>query len=336
MAKTQTRSAPAKPQPMAILEAAADGVTEDAQLVEQAGSAIASFVRNMNAFFRTAQEIEKAAKATLVTAQALTVPETKEQDEQLQRFIIRTNADKKAAEAHWGIAQIISRFHKRVTAGRGRATDPLDAANMIGNSLHNRYVAAEERRVREENERIDRETREKQDAIRAAELQALETAALKAEADNPNLSAREAAFVDLIVAGIVPSQAAHRAGYKDTTMGLRQLEQGKIATAIKGKQQAIAIRRQAEALAQAPPDPVHTREYVTRAVTKIGSERSTSTMEIYDEAAFIEAIFAGKQGIPRDCLTIDQARCNHYARENGAIVVDRWSGVRVKKATKVI
>ena len=313
--------------------------SEDEQLATTTGTAVQAFLRGLSGFFTTARSLEQQARRTLVTAKVLTAPTSGAEDLQVQQFIRRTTAEKKAVEAHWAITSKVHAFHKALVAARTRATGALDEANEIGNSWHNSYVREERRRAAEAQEQLRREAEAKAEQDRAAELGRLEAAALALEAGMEALSEREQAFVELMTApgtsyrgdGV---RCAKLAGYQDPSKAAaRLLGTRKVKEAIQGRLEALALRETAAAAAR---EPVYVEDVPTIAPDIEGKgDRSTHTGEILDAGKFIQAVLSGGHGIPTDVLMIDQKMLNEYARSLHERL-DRWPGVRYKKTTRVV
>ena len=323
--------------PLAVIDV--PPANPDEQMVKSEGSQIQSFVRNLAQFFATATELEVSAKGTLAKAHALTLPKTGVEDEAVQTFVRQTRADLKEVEAHWVITSMIHGFHKRLVAARTRAVWPLDEAAQIGNRLHAAYVEAEQRRVREEQERLRRQAEQQAAADRARELAALEAQAVAAEESSPDLSEREGDFVARMADPASRSYdqaqlSAQFAGFKDPLKAAaRLMSLPKIQQALKARREALALREQAIAV-QAAPVPVG--EVPTVKADIVGSAgRTTWGYEVTDEGAFIEAVLAGKHGIPRDTLTINAAKMGEYARSLRERL-DLWPGLRHTKKTSVL
>src|SRR5258708_5184367 len=102
--------------------------SEDEIFVEQTGTAMQGFLRSLAGFFLTAREIEQGAQRTLATARTLVQPTNQVEDDRMIAFVRSTTIERKVAEDHWQIAQVVHRFHKRLTAARDRATGPLEEA----------------------------------------------------------------------------------------------------------------------------------------------------------------------------------------------------------------
>lgn len=333
--KGRTHTTPARPTDSELVELL-PGNNPEIQLATVDGKTIADFVRGVVQFFQTALALERAAKGTLETARALRAPTTADGDERIQVFIKQASSDRRAIEQHWQICSVVSQFHRRLVALRTRGTQPLEEAAAIGNNLHNRYTEDERRRVAQEQERVRREAEERARQERDEELRRHELEAVKAEEAAPTLSEREELFVSYIMAGQTPLDAARRAGFQEPgRAGLRLMDRPKISAALKAKQEASELRRQATALKEAPLE-AHV-ETVRPNISKAAGahDRTTWSGEILDEAAFIDAAFAGKHGIPRDILQINQAQLNTYARSLHERL-DLWPGVRAKKSTGVV
>jgi hypothetical protein len=99
---------------------------------------------------------------------------------------------------------------------------------------------------------------------------------------------------------------------------------------------ADSIREQAAAIAAQPIEApiVEVKPNIAKAVG--ATDRTTRSAEVLNEADFIDAVFAGTYGIPRDVLTINQVKLNQYARDLKEPIVNQWPGVRVKAETKVV
>lgn len=333
--KDPINAPPPPARPASHVEVVDDRNLPEVSQTQLEGTSIREFLKNVAAFFNEAAALERQAVATLARAKALPAPTTATADQAIQSFIKDANTDRKVIENHWEITAIVSRFHRRLCQVRDRGTKPLVEASDIANRLHNAYADAERRRAAAEQDRIRREAEENERRRRDEEQAALEAAALKAEESAPTLSEREQAFVDLVVAGVVASQAAYRVGYKDTTRGIKMLELPKIKAAIKAKRDAAAIREQAAARKEEPLD-VQVDTVAPNIIKAAGAtERTTWAGEILDAAATVEAFRQGKHGIPGDLFTIDPVKLNEYARSLQT-ALDRWPGVRAKKTTRVV
>lgn len=289
-------------------------------------------------FFTQAKDLEVRAQQTLHEMNMIGRPTNGDEDAHIQGLIRMASADKKGVEAHWLITQTLHDWHRRAVAMRKRATDMLDQAITRGNALHNDYVAEARRKAQEEENRIRREREEQARKEREEELRRLEEAALKAEADSPELSERERQFVRLVTELKLGSvDAAQRAGYKDArATAERFLKTPKIVAAIEAYETAQAARRQAEAV---KAQPVAVEAPVVKADVSTRGDRTTWSAEVYDVDAFLAAVLdpvaRTRHGIPADVATFKQTALNEYARMLHE-KVDNWPGVRHIRKTTVV
>jgi hypothetical protein len=311
----------------------------DLALVQTDGQKVGSFLAGIVPFFREAAALERKANATLVSARALDPPVAADGDAYIQTFIRTASADTKAVEAHWSVCQTFSALHRRLTAARGRATQPLEEASGIAQRLHNRYKEDQERKAREETDRLRMAAEARARADREAEAKRLEAEAEAAEAARTDLSEREEAFVSYLTGPYpMPERAAQQAGYKEPMKAAaRLLSLDKIRAAIEAVQTAKAAREQAAATRQQPV--LVEVEAVRPDVAKVGSDRVTWSGEVTDEASFIAAVLDPatrmRLGIPADVLQINGVKLNEFARSLHE-QLDRWPGVRAKKSTRTI
>lgn len=328
MAKKQT----AKPEVIDVAPA-----NPETALINQESGSVMSALAGLASWLTRSRDLETAAKQTLERAKAWKQPTTKEEDEALVAEVRAISGAKREAEEHGQVTALVSRFHKRLVAVRDRVIDPLEEAGKIGARLHAAYDEAERRRAREQAEAERRENERRAQEERDRELAALEQKALDAEASSPDLSDREARFVDYYTGPYASSaaRAAQQAGYKNPDQAAAKLlATPKIQTALEARRQALAAREQAAAVKAAP---VQARAVeVKPEVAKGGSY--TWSAELLDEEALIMALLdpmtRTKLGIPSDVLTIKPAKLNEYARalhEN----IDRWPGVRHKKTPSI-
>jgi phage terminase small subunit len=315
---------------------APDTVVEnpEVQLVKREGTEILSFVGRLTAFLTTARELETRAVATLTIARDLVTPKTQEQDAAVKDFVRIANADRKQVEDHWGITAVFSRFHKRLTAARARATDPLEEAVRIGTEKHTDFVRAEQRRVQEEADRKQREEELRAKKQRDDEIAKIEADALALEEASVGLSGREQRFVDAYLEnGGQAQRAATLAGYKDPlAQASRLIASDKVRAAILARQRAEDLRQQVDAIQALP---LETKDIEVESHADTAGDRGTKSAELVDEAALIAAIIEGKLGIPSDILTVKQTKLNEYARSLGPII-NRWPGVRYKVKTTIV
>jgi hypothetical protein len=305
---------------------------EDLNLITQVGDAIRNFMRGVAEFFRTAQALEQRSKATLMGANALQAPTDAASDEVLQRYAKRIQAEQKEVVSHWEITTVVHALHRRLTARRTIATDALEQAAERVNALHNRYTEAERRRVAEENERKRREAEEQARRDQDAEAERLEQQALAAEARMTSLSDREQKFVDNI-GTVEPWEAAKFAGYKDPrATALKLLNTPKIIKALKAKETAAALRKQADAVREQPVE-VEVESARPDITKGLAVDRTTYAAELLDERALVMAAIAGQ--VPNDILRNDTVKLNEHARglKEG---INRWPGVRLKKSTRMV
>lgn len=299
---------------------------------QQDGVALLDFFHGVAAFFNKAHGLEQRAKQTLLDARMLTPPQSAEDDEQIQLFIKRATADAKEVEGHWEVTAIISRFHKRLTGARSRATSPISEAKDIAQRLHNRYVDEARRKAAEEQERLRREMEQQAAAAKQRELDALEARALEVEAGSADLSEREQQFVYHFVGSRNPIESARRAGFKNPeSRALKLLQSQKIIDAIHAREASHSIREQAKALEQAPT--VIDVPEVKAEVGTLGSDRTTHTAEVVDLEAWRAGILAGT--IPIDTAIPSQPKLNEYARSLRT-QINRFPGVRYKATTRTV
>lgn len=333
---TKTAKQPAALEPE-VLDA-----QHESQLTTTAGDDIQTFVAGVRRFFTQAAALERRAHGVLAEAKALTAPTTADEDLAVQQIIVKAKEETRVVEAHWTIAQKVHQFHKRLVAGRSRATDVLDQAVELANGHHQRYVQAERRRAAEEQERLRREAEAQAQRDREAELKRLEEQALKAEAEAPTLSAREQRFVEcLLVWGENykgrEAAAASQAGYKNPADAAQRLVLlPKIVAAFSAARQAAAVRQQAAAVKAAPVEVAHVEQVKPNIAHVAGkSDRSYHSAEVVDAAAFVQAALAGQLGIPADCLMPNPVKLNEYAKSLKERL-NLWPGVRYVKKDSLV
>ncbi len=310
--------------------------------VRQVGDAVVAWLKGAAAFLKRADQYEARAAEVLALAKTLKPATNGAEDVKLQEFILTCNRGKSTVESHWngsktepGPTVLLHRLHRRATAKRDRAIQDLDDANAIANKLHNQWTQAERDRAEAETRRLQAIEDAKAQAKRDKELAELEAIALKQEAASEDLSEREQKFVIAIAVNYDPALAAREAGYKDAAVTAeRLLKSRKIVKAIAARQEANAVRQQAQAIAAAPV--VATVVEVQADVQKAAGAKDVTRWKakIENEQAFINAVFAGEAGIPRDVLCIDVSKLNQYARDLKH-VINRWPGVKAVPDTKV-
>lgn len=303
-------------------------------MIKTDGAAITSFLANVVGFFRDAAALETRAKNYLVSAKALTPPTTAEEDADLQAFIKTGAAGEKEVEAHWGICQVVSGIHRKLTAARGRGTAAFSDGRAIAQRYHNDYADRVRREAAREQERIRQLAEDNARAEQEREAKALEAEAVRLEEASADLSDRERIFVDHVFMGTAGERAAGLAGFKEPfKAAARLMSLPKIQAAIKAKQDARTAREQAAATREKPLD-VRT-DTVRPDLIKVGTDRSTWTGELLDADALMEAFLGGKHGIPRDLWQVNPTKLNEYARALHERL-DLWPGVRAKKNTTTI
>ena len=298
---------------------------------------IESFLRGLAPFFRKAQDLELASRQALERAELIQSPRTPQDDEAIQVEIKGNTAGRKALTGHWGdVTSLFHGFHRRLTSARSRGEGNYDTANGRLQSFHNAFVDAARRKAALEQEVARRAAEAAAQAERDAELQRLEDEAVKAEASSADLSEREALFVDYLTEGMVPYQAANRAGFKDGVKAAARLTAlPKIQAAIAAKQEAKRIREQKQAVAESPVIVRH--EEVRLDVRKAAgaSDRTYFHADILDADAFVKAALAGTYGIPAAALLPNQSWLNEQAKAiQGEI--ERYPGIRFRKTTKTV
>lgn len=316
---------------------------DDYRVATEAAGALRGLIGQLAAFFTTALALEKQALGTLAEAKALKAPRNADEDERVQRFIQGTSRQKREVEEHWKITTVISGFHRRMTARRGKATDALEAANKLGNDLHNAYVAAERRRVQEEERLREERAREEARQQRELELAQLEQEAVDREAASKELSGREQVFVEVYVRTADGVRAAREAGFRDPVKAAeRLLKSDKIRGAVQAAKEANALRRQRDAVASRPLDTAAIR--VGQERPEMNVRKATGTQNrVYHygdlveqgEEVLIAAILTGQHGIPTDLLQINRSKLNDYAAQLQDRI-NRWPGVRYRREEKVI
>ncbi len=318
------------------------GISEDEQYVSQAGVAVLSFLKGVAGFFTAASAMEREAIGSLERAKALLPPATMEEDHRIQKFIKENTTARQIAEKHWEVTTLVSAFHRRLTAARARTVEKHTQAGSIATNLHNRYVDDEKRRVAAETERRRVEEEQRAAAERQAELDRLEAAAVQAEEHAPTLSAREQKFVDAYTSNVAQwrndgKRCAQLAGFTGNLVAVsaRLLSLPKIQQAIAAATRANEIREQKAAVAATPVD-VQPIETIKPNISRSAGVHDfvTHGAELLDAAALIEAVFAGKYGIPRDVLKVDESKLNSYGKEYKELV-NRWPGVKYTKKTGV-
>lgn len=343
--------------------------SEELTLARETNAAIASFMKGVVAFFRTAAAFEKRAEATLAGARTFKTPTTADEDALLQKQLRRSNDEDKESAEHWNpICSTIFSFHRYMTGRRGLAAGLHKEVRELLQPMHNRFVDDQKRKAAAEQERLRREAEQRAQKERDDELQRLEDAALKAEASSADLSEREQRFVELVAYGLnSATTSARTAGYKNPeAAGLKLLNTKKIIAAIEGKKAAQASRQQAEARAALPldvEDVPDVKPDLARGVR--GHDRTTYGAELIEESALIKATLRSivvayveatptytninglvnldgafeqalkTSAIPIDLLRIHEPTLNVHGKALQE-KINLWPGVRAKKTTTSI
>lgn len=327
------------------------GASSDELQTGQDGKTLMSFLRGLAGFFTTAKALEDTAAEKLTRAQTFTLPTNADEDVALQVFVKDVNEDDKSIDAHWEICGVAHRFHRRLTEARDRGKTANKESRRLATKLHNDYTEAEKRRVAAEAEaqRVEREAQ----ARREQEEQAarFDAEALEREQASPDLSAREAQFVDFIYGRMLPTQAAQRCGYKNPeAVGERLLGLVKIQTAIQAKRDAASLREQAEATRKQPVE-VRTEPAAKPDVKKApgAHDRTTWGAEILDVDRLTQAVLDALHGVEGPLSTstaIDIVKAGMRSDEVKTLVnklghqlhekIDAVPGVRHTKKTGIV
>lgn len=315
-------------------------VDQDVSTALEAGSQVTAFLAGVRQFFARANQLEAAALATRDYARSLPFATSAADDEIAQQLVVTSNANRRTIVEHFGVTSVLHNLHKRVVARREKGVALLEEAAMLGNTIHNKWVSDENRRVAAEQDAKRREAEQRAREDRERVLAELEAAAVAREEEAGDLSDREQSFVNYHVAGGFQGNAtrqAEAAGFKDgMKSAARLLSLPKIQKAIKAKLDAAAIREQATARKEAPlyvDDVPEVKPNISRAAGT--HDRTTWGGEVLDGEATIEAFRQGKHGIPGDLFMINPAKLNEYGRALHERL-DLWPGVRHTKKTGVV
>lgn len=324
MPSTKPRVTPTKP-------VAAVATIPEQQDTHQDLTAVSAWFKALPQFFARAAEIEASARNFHEAALTRAVPTSLEEDKAIVADVRTARERKKEAEDYWSVAGLLSRLHRRVTAARARAVDPLDQAIARLSSLHTTYERLERERVAREAEEARRAEEAKAAAERAKELAALEAAAVAAEESSPDLSERERAFVDYMAEREdfpgVAIEAAKRAGFQNPqAQAARLMGSAKVQAAIQARKDAKAARLQAEAIAAAPVQAA----YVAPPPVQVAKgTRTTRGAECFDQKAFIAACLSGKvpEVVALAVLRVDGPALNDQGKAFRE-AINQWPGVR--------
>lgn len=206
-------------------------------------------------------DLHPTAKAeglqAVTAAQGLMVVD-RESHETVKRVTKGWKARKREIEG-WHREKMLDPLKKATDWARDQMKDDLgrfDLAIAAGEKIDVDYTRGQQRREQEEADRRRRVAEEDERTRREKEAAEAEAAAEKLEASSV-LSAREATFVRMFVKTsrtvALAVACAKDAGYKDAVAAVKRLmDSKKINEAIANADKAAAIRREAEAKAQAP------------------------------------------------------------------------------------
>jgi hypothetical protein len=308
-------------------------VNPDQALVQREVSDVPTFLSHLAVFFEEATELEARAKDYRERMLTLSMPRTLDEDERVVADIREGKALAKQLEEFWAPINMFYNVHRLFVAARKRAVEPAEAGVLAGNKLHNQYNDMARRKAQEEADQQRREAEERARQQREQEQKALEDAALKAEAESPDLSAREREFIAAYMVSGNAERSAAQAGYKHAlATGAKLLATPKIQKAIESARSAKAIREQAQAKKEAP---LEVETVVVKAEVSAGG-RTTWGGEVIndDHSVVVEAFRAGKHGIPADLLMVNPTKLNEYGRALHERL-DLWPGCRHTKKTSV-
>lgn len=218
-------------------------------------------------FELTIQPAEEASQVPALRQQATTIQITdRESHERGLELLKGWKALRRSIEHHWkGIKQGVDQLKRNLLEQERRDVEPLSLAIEMLEGKCLSYAEAEKRRVAEALEAQRRQAEIDAAARRQKEMDEAEAKALKLEAESENLSARELWFVSKYCEMFEPTQTigtgektmlaavCKQAGFKDPGAAVnRLLNSEKILNAIGAKRQALEIRQQQIAKANAP------------------------------------------------------------------------------------
>lgn len=325
MAKKSVRTnAPAPADALTLID------QQDLALLQDTSAVVVEFLQRAGVWMQECKALDEQATVALARAKAMPKPSDAASDELAQRYVRSTADELKTLEAkHGELVDPVNKLHKFLTSRRKASADKLVEAKGIYQTLHNTYVAAEKRRVDEENERRRQEAEAQERERRRLEQEQLEREALEAEAQLEGLSAREQAFVDAYVAGRDGLAAARIAGYAEPMkQAARLLASVKVRAAIDALVTAHSARSKAVELSEAPLEVefVEATADINRAPG--ASDRTLKSCRIVNPEQFRAAVILGQHGIPHDTLEPAQTVLNNYARRLGK-VINGWPGVEL-------
>ena len=306
--------------------------SEELSLVRSVTTDLQNFVVNLAAFARNVTALEE--RASNLSEQAKRLPEkiSEKSDEKAQDLVRVARIGKREIPDTWIILKKIQGLVKAMIAKRKIAEEAFEFAIKTGEAHHFTWVDAEKRRIAKEAEAERVAAEERARKARDQELAELERQAVAAEEASDGLSEREQLFVGIMADGGSPEMAARNAGYKGhKEQAKRLMLLSKITSAIEAKLEARRLRREADAVQYAPLDV----EVPDAEEEDLREGRRTRSAEVLDEAALIDAVIAGKHGIPKDVLMANPVALNEQARSLGKLI-DRWPGVRLKTKRSLV
>lgn len=264
---------------------------------------IMEFLDNLKPFFAKATEIERDASDFAGSVKLIKPPTNGEEDAAIVRMLQVGKEKKEKATLHWSLRKLFYAVNQRMLDAEKRPVLLLDTANATLQRHHTAWKEADDRRVREEQRRIDDAAKLEEQRRRDAEVARMEEDARSREEAVPDLSARETLFVELYVTDQRDSgngpECSKRAGFTADPFqsAARLLALPKIQQAIQAKQAAIAIRRQAEAKRAEPVTVPANTPVVERDLFKVGRDTVRWGGDVVDPDAFFDAC-----GIPEEIV----------------------------------
>ena len=316
-------------------------INTETTFLEGAKGAVLGIFKGAAAFFQDRAADERKSREILAQARTLKPATDAASDAENVKLAKLAKVHIQNVTDGWeGFTSLFNRLHKRGVELRKRGIDPATEAYNLANGLHNRWLQAEEQRVREENERRRREEEERARVLRQQELDLLEQQKLDAEESLEGLSDRERSFVSHYLLTGNALAAARTAGYQDPAkMAPRLLASTKVGGAIRDAVKAKELERQAEAVRQSPLD-VDDVEDVKPDVEKVtgAGSRTTKSAVIVDLETLKRAIITGQidYEMAREIVDINQAALNRYARSLGKNIERVLPGVRFDERRGVI
>lgn len=242
---------------------------------------------------------------------------------------------KRKIEEHWSrITRSVDDLKKNLLDLKRQDLEPVEAAIRIADVACVDYQTRQEARERAEQDRIRRENEQRAQTERDRQLAEQEARALKLEESSTTLSARELAFVDLIIQEMGPSEAAKRVGYQDPSRrGIALINNPKIMDAVYAKRQAIELRKQTAATKAAPLD-----YQVPKVASEVAKVSGTRTVTYYSCAIdhpdkLFAALIAGT--VPADTYIPNQSELNRKASDLKDTFEAAYPGCRLVRRTSI-